>query len=45
AGADAMRDRWRRIEFRTRYKELEYRMKMQARRLAELQRSLQPMPA
>jgi stearoyl-CoA desaturase (delta-9 desaturase) len=45
AGAEAMRDRWRRIEFRTRYKELEYRMKMQARRLAELQRSLQPMPA
>lgn len=45
AGADAMRDRWRRTEFRTRYKELEYRLKMQARRLAELQRSLQPSPA
>ena len=45
AGADAMRDRWRRIEFRTRYKELEYRMKMQARRLSELQRSLQPLAA
>ncbi|NDY95045.1 acyl-CoA desaturase [Wenzhouxiangella limi] len=44
-GADAVRDRWRRTEFRTRYKELEYRLKMQARRLAELQRSLQPAPA
>ncbi|MEE4637598.1 MAG: fatty acid desaturase [Wenzhouxiangella sp.] len=45
AGADAVRDRWRQTEFRTRYKELEYRLKMQARRLAELQRSLQPAPA
>lgn len=42
AGADAVRDRWRRIEFRTRYKELEYRLKMQRCRLAALQRSLQP---
>ncbi len=45
AGKDAMCDRWRRTEFRTRYKELEYRMKMQARRLVELQRSLQPVAA
>ena len=45
AGADAVRDRWRKIEFRTRYKDLEYRLKMQGRRLAALQRSLQPMPA
>lgn len=45
AGADAVRDRWRQTEFRTRYKELEYRLKMQARRLTELQRSLQPVAA
>ena len=44
AGADAMRDRWRRTDFRTRYKELEYRLKMQGRRLAVLQRSLQLQP-
>ena len=44
AGADAMRDRWRRTDFRTRYKELEYRLKMQGRRLAALQRSLQLQP-
>ena len=40
AGADALRDRWRRIELRTRYKELEYRLKMQARRLSTLQRAV-----
>ena len=45
AGADAMRDRWRRIEFGTRFKELEYRLKMQGRRLSALQRSVQPQPA
>jgi stearoyl-CoA desaturase (Delta-9 desaturase) len=39
AGADALRDRWRRTELRTRYKELEYRLKMQARRLSTLQRA------
>jgi len=39
AGTDALRDRWRRTELRTRYKELEYRLKMQARRLATLQRA------
>lgn len=38
AGADALRDRWYRTQFRTRYKELEYRMKMQAHRLSSLQR-------
>lgn len=38
AGADALRDRWHRTQFRTRYKELEYRMKMQAHRLSSLQR-------
>ena len=38
AGAEALRDRWRRTEFRTRYRELDYRLKMQARRLASLQR-------
>jgi stearoyl-CoA desaturase (delta-9 desaturase) len=39
SGADALRDRWRRTELRTRYKELEFRLKMQARRLATLQRA------
>jgi stearoyl-CoA desaturase (delta-9 desaturase) len=39
AGADALRDRWRKTEMRTRYKELEYRLKMQARRLASLQQA------
>lgn len=38
AGADTLRDRWYRTQFRTRYKELEYRMKMQAHRLSSLQR-------
>lgn len=38
AGADALKDRWAKTHFRTRYKELEYRMKMQAARLASLQR-------
>ncbi len=39
AGADALRDRWRKTELRTRYKELEYRLKMQAHRLATLQQA------
>jgi len=39
AGAEALRDRWHRIEFATRYKELEYRLKMQARRLTTLQQA------
>lgn len=42
AGADALRDRWRRTELRTRYKELEYRLKMQARRLSTLQQTACP---
>lgn len=37
-GADALKDRWHKTQFRTRYKELEYRMKMQAKRLRSLQR-------
>jgi stearoyl-CoA desaturase (delta-9 desaturase) len=37
-GADALKDRWHRTQLRTRYKELEYRMKMQAKRLRSLQR-------
>jgi stearoyl-CoA desaturase (delta-9 desaturase) len=41
AGADALKDRWAKTHFRTRYKELEYRMKMQAARLASLQRVTQ----
>lgn len=39
AGADALRDRWRRTELRTRFKELEYRLKMQRRRLSMLQQA------
>ena len=39
AGKDALRDRWNRTAFRTRYKELEFRLKMQARRLSTLQRA------
>lgn len=39
AGADALRDRWRNTELRTRYKELEYRLKMQRRRLVMLQQA------
>lgn len=39
AGKAALRDRWRRIELSTRYRELEYRLKMQARRLATLRRA------
>ncbi len=39
AGKAALRDKWRRIELSTRYRELEYRLKMQARRLATLRRA------
>ncbi|TVQ29253.1 MAG: acyl-CoA desaturase [Wenzhouxiangella sp.] len=42
AGADALRDRWRKTELRTRYKELEYRLKMQRRRLVMLQQAACP---
>jgi len=38
AGKAALRDRWCRTELATRYRELEYRLKMQARRLATLRR-------
>lgn len=38
AGKAALRDKWRRTELHTRYRELEYRLKMQARRLATLRR-------
>jgi len=39
AGKEALVDRWRKTELRTRYKELEYRLKMQRRRLAMLQQA------
>jgi stearoyl-CoA desaturase (delta-9 desaturase) len=39
AGKEALADRWRKTELRTRYKELEYRLKMQRRRLAMLQQA------
>ncbi len=39
AGTEALRDRWRRTELRTRYKELEFRLKMQRRRLVSLEQA------
>lgn len=39
AGKEALADRWRKTELRTRYKELEFRLKMQRRRLAMLQQA------
>jgi stearoyl-CoA desaturase (delta-9 desaturase) len=39
AGTEVLRNRWRRTELHTRYKELEFRLKMQARRLASLQQA------
>ena len=36
AGREALNDRWLRTELRTRFKELEYRLKMQRRRLRAL---------
>lgn len=36
AGTEALRDRWRRTDLRTRFKELEFRLKMQRRRLRTL---------
>jgi stearoyl-CoA desaturase (delta-9 desaturase) len=39
AGRAALRDKWRRTELATRYRELEYRLKMQARRLATLRQA------
>ncbi len=45
AGADALKDRWSRTEMHTRVKELEYRLKMQQKRLRALTRSLEPQAA
>ncbi|NKI35261.1 acyl-CoA desaturase [Wenzhouxiangella sp. XN79A] len=45
AGADALKDRWARTEMRTRIKELEYRLKMQQKRLRALTQSLEPQAA
>jgi stearoyl-CoA desaturase (Delta-9 desaturase) len=42
AGKDAMNDRWLRTELRTSLKELEYRLKMQRRRLRALTAALNP---
>ncbi len=39
AGTEILRNRWRRTDLRTRYKELEFRLKMQAQRLASLQQA------
>lgn len=40
AGKAALKDRWQRVELATRYRELEYRLKLQTRRLAVLGRAL-----
>lgn len=45
AGADAIKDRWQKTELRTRLNELEFRLKMQQKRLRALARSLGPQPA
>ena len=42
AGKEAMNDRWLRTELRTSLKELEYRLKMQRRRLRALTAALSP---
>ncbi|MDX1625055.1 MAG: acyl-CoA desaturase [Wenzhouxiangellaceae bacterium] len=42
AGADALRDRWQRTELHTRIKELDYRLKMQQKRLRALTASMLP---
>lgn len=41
-GAEALRDRWHRTELRTSMKEVEFRLKMQRKRLRALMRSLEP---
>jgi len=41
-GAEALRDRWHRTELRTSLKELEFRLKMQRRRLRELTAAMCP---
>ena len=45
AGKEALRDRWLRTELRTRFKELEYRLKMQRRRLRVLNATAMPAAA
>jgi len=42
AGTDAIKDRWHKTELRTRLSELDYRLKMQQKRLRALARSLGP---
>ena len=41
-GAEALRDRWHKTELRTSLKELEFRLKMQQKRLRALTRILEP---
>ncbi|NCO20273.1 MAG: hypothetical protein GW900_09570, partial [Gammaproteobacteria bacterium] len=41
-GAEALRDRWHRTELRTSMKEVEFRLKMQHKRLRALMRTLEP---
>ncbi|MDT8409144.1 MAG: acyl-CoA desaturase [Wenzhouxiangellaceae bacterium] len=45
AGADALRDRWQQTEWATSLRELEYRLKMQRKRLRALTEILSPQPA
>ncbi|MEM1082119.1 MAG: fatty acid desaturase [Pseudomonadota bacterium] len=45
AGKDSLRDRWIKTELRCAMKELEYRLKMQRKRLRVLAERLQPLPA
>jgi len=44
-GAEALRDRWHRTELRTSLKELEFRLKMQQKRLRALTRTMGPAAA
>ena len=44
-GAEAVRDRWHRTELRTSLKELEFRLRMQRKRLRALTAILEPEPA
>jgi len=44
-GAEALRDRWHQTELRTSLKELEYRLKMQQKRLRALMATLEPAAA
>ena len=45
AGTDALKDRWQQTELRTTLRDLEFRLKMQQKRLRELARSLGPQTA